>query len=153
MPRFLLAGTLNLFIFISIYIIFLLTHSVPRGLISSAMWKVKISNLKLKSNDKINNMKGIPLVVKYYPLLKSISAIIDKNLSILHIDKDMKRVFTPRPVISFCSSHKLKSYLARQKLYPLEWTVGLCRCNSKRCQFYSNITKLIAVVMTKQILR
>ena len=35
----------------------------PEDLISSAISKVKFSNLRLKSNDKNHNMKGIPLAV------------------------------------------------------------------------------------------
>ena len=67
----------------------------PEDLISSEMNKVKFFNLRLKSNDKNHNMKGIPLVVTYHPLLKFLSAIITKNLSILHINKEVKKVFFP----------------------------------------------------------
>ena len=31
----------------------------------------------------------------YRPLLKSFSAIIDKNLSILYMDKEVRKVFNP----------------------------------------------------------
>ena len=62
----------------------------PEDLINSEMSNVKFSNLTLKSNDKNHNMKGIPLVVTYHRLLKSLSAIINKNPSILHIDKEVK---------------------------------------------------------------
>ena len=87
----------------------------PEDLINSEMSKVKFSNLRLKSNDKNHNRKGIPLVVTYHPLLKSLSAIIDKNLRILHMDKEVKKVFTPRPMVSFRSARKLNSYLVRAK--------------------------------------
>ena len=62
------------------------------------MSKGKFSNLRLKSNDKNYNMKGIPLVFEYHPLLKSVSAILTKNPSILHMDKEVKKVFTPPPM-------------------------------------------------------
>ena len=45
-------------------------------------------------------MKGVPLVVTYHPLLKSLSAIIDENLSIFYMDNEVKRVFTLRPMVS-----------------------------------------------------
>ena len=77
-----------------------------------------------KSNDKNHNMKGILLVVTYHPLLKFLSAVIDTNLIILYMDKDVKKVFTPRPMVSFCTAHKLSCYLVRAKLYSLERTVG-----------------------------
>ena len=41
------------------------------------------------------------------------------------MDKDVKRVPTSQPVVSFCSAHKLNSYMVRAKLYPLEKTLGL----------------------------
>ena len=40
-------------------------------------------------------MKGIPLVVTYNSLPKSLSAIIDKNCSLLYMDKDMKSIIIP----------------------------------------------------------
>ena len=57
-------------------------------LINSEMRKVKFPKLRLKSNDKNHNKKEIPLIVLYHPLLKSLKAIIDKNLSILYMDKE-----------------------------------------------------------------
>ena len=35
----------------------------------------------------------------------------------------------------------LRSYLVRAKLYPLERSVGLFKCNSKRCQVWLNVTE------------
>ena len=43
--------------------------------------------------------KGIPLVITYHSLLESLTAIIDKNLSILCTDKEVKRVFTPQSMV------------------------------------------------------
>ena len=60
-----------------------LKREYPENLISSEMKKVKFSSLRLKSNDKNHNIKGIPYVVTYHPLLKSLRAITDKYL--LHI--------------------------------------------------------------------
>ena len=61
----------------------------------------------------MHNMKGMSLVVTHHPLLKSLSAIIDKSVTIFYMDKDVKRVFTLRPVVSFRSALKLNSYLVR----------------------------------------
>ena len=104
------------------------------------MSKVKFSDLRLKSNDKNHNMKGIPLVVTCHPLLKSLSPI-EKNLSILYMDKEMKNVFTPPPMVSFHGARKLNSYLVRAKLCPLERMVGSYKCKSKRCQVCNNFTE------------
>ena len=85
----------------------------PGDLISSEMKKFKFSNLRLKGNDKNYSLKGIPLVVTYYPLLKSLSAIIDKKISILQ---------------SAEIAIWVNSYLGRVKLYPLERTVDRYKC-------------------------
>ena len=100
----------------------------PENLIRS---EVKFSNFRPKSSDKNHNMKGILLVVRYHPLLKSYSGITDKNLSVLYMDKKVKKLFTPRPMVSFRSARKLSSYLVRAKLYPLERTVSSCKCEGK----------------------
>ena len=39
------------------------------------------------------------------------------------MDEEVERVFTPGPMVSFSSSRKLSSYLARAKLYPKERVV------------------------------
>ena len=57
------------------------------------------------------------------------------------MDKEVKKVFIPPPMISFCSARKLNSYLAGAKLYPLERMVDSYKCNSKRCQVCNNITE------------
>ena len=40
------------------------------------------------------------------------------------MNDEVKRVFTPKPMVSFWSSRKISSYLVRAKLYPIERTVG-----------------------------
>ena len=51
-----------------------------------------------------------------HPLLKSISKTISKNLYLLNMDEEVKRVFTLESMVSFRSSRKLSSYLVRAKL-------------------------------------
>ena len=44
-----------------------------------------------------------------------------KNLEhLLHQDESVNRVFTPLPMVSYCSARKLSSYLVCAKIYPLE---------------------------------
>ena len=80
----------------------------PENLIRSEINKVKF-NFRPKNNNKNHNMKGIPLVVTYHTLLKSLSGIIDKNLSILYMNKEIKNVFTPQRMDSRCSARRLNS--------------------------------------------
>ena len=81
------------------------------------------------------------MVVTYHPLLKSLSKIISKNLHLLYMDEEVKRVFTPGPMISFRSSRKLSSYLVRAKLYPTERVVGSFKCSKPRCLVCVNVTE------------
>ena len=68
--------------------------------------------------------KGIPFVLTYHPSFKSMGKIINKNLYLLYMNNEVKKVFTPKPMISFRSARKMSSYLVRAKLYPEERTKG-----------------------------
>ena len=114
----------------------------PENLIRFGINKIK-SNFRPKNNNKNHDMKGIPLVVTYRTLLKSLSGIIDKNLSILYMDKEIKNIFTPQPMDSLCSPLKLNSSLVTAKLNPLERTVGSFKCKGKRRRVCNNITEAI----------
>ena len=55
------------------------------------------------------------------------------------MDEEVKRVFTPGPMVSVRSSRKLSSYVARAKLYPAERVVWSFKCNKPRCLVCVNI--------------
>ena len=57
------------------------------------------------------------------------------------MDEEIKRAFTPGPMISFRSSRKLSSYFARAKLYPTERVVGSFKCNKPRWLVCVNVTE------------
>ena len=50
------------------------------------------------------------------------------------MNDEVKKTFTPSPMISFRSYHKISSYAIRAKLCPLESTVGSYKCGKKRCE-------------------
>ena len=114
-----------------------LKREYPEKLISTEMDKVKFSNVERKSNNK--TQKGIPLVVTYYSLLKSLSSIVRNNIYLLHMDQEVKRTFTPQPMVSYQSARKLSNHLIRAKLYPIERKVGSCKCKGKRCEVCKNV--------------
>ena len=87
------------------------------NVIEKEIKKVKFSKI---SSTRKNNAKGVPLVVTYCPGLKGINQIINKNLQLLYMDQEVKKVYMPKPMVSFCSASKLSSYLVRAKLYPLK---------------------------------
>ena len=101
------------------------------------MDKIKFSNIERKSNSNIQ--KGMPLVVTYHPLLKSLSSIVNNNIYLLPMDQEVKRAFTPQPMVSDRSARKLSSYLVRAKLYRIERKVGSCKCRSKCCEVCKNV--------------
>ena len=67
--------------------------------------------------------------------------VFHKYLDLLYMDNEVKRVFTPKPIISFRSARKLSSYLVRAKLYPTERTVGSYKCGGKRCEVCINVNE------------
>ena len=76
-----------------------------------------------------------------HPLLKSLSEIVSKNLYLLYMVEEVKRAFTPGPMISFRNSRKLSSYLVRAKVYPTERVVWSFKCNKPRCLVFVNVTE------------
>ena len=98
-----------------------LKKGYPKSLVEKELGKVKFSN---KVGNTQQKEKGIPFVVTYHPILKNIGNIIRKNSDLLFMNEKAKKVFTPGPMISFCSARKLISHLVRSKLYTIERTVG-----------------------------
>ena len=65
--------------------------------------------------------------------------ILYKHLYLLHIDKEVKKVFPVASIVSFKSARKLSSYLARAKLHPLQKTVGSFKCDKPRREVCINV--------------
>ena len=86
-------------------------------------------------------MKAVLFVMTYHPKLKSMKKVILKYLDLLYMNNEVKRVFTPKPMISFRSARKLSSYLVRAKLYPTERTVGYYKCGGKHCEVCINVNE------------
>ena len=57
------------------------------------------------------------------------------------MNEEVKKAFTPQPMILYRSSRKISSYLVRAKLYPINRIVGCCKCGSKRCEVCKYITE------------
>ena len=104
------------------------------------MEKVKLAS-KNRNTKRGKSFKAVPFVMTYHPQLKSMKKVILKYLDLLYMDNKVKRVFTPKPMISFRSARKLSSYLVRAKLYPTERTVGSYKCGGKRCEVCINVNE------------
>ena len=63
------------------------------------------------------------------------------NLHLIDIDQEVKKVFTPKPLISCRSARKLSSYLVRAGLYHSEIKVGLFKFEAKKFQTCLNVNE------------
>ena len=81
------------------------------------------------------------IVITYHPLLKGFAKVIKKHLQLLHMNDEVKKAFTPGPMVSFQERQKFSSYPVRIELYPLERLVGSFKCNGKCCQVCINLTE------------
>ena len=98
--------------------------------VESGIKKVKFSqNRNTQKKSKV--CKGVPFVMMYHLMFKSIGKVINKNLNLLYMDNEVKKVFTPWPMISFGSARKLNSYIVRVKVYPFERILGSYKCRHK----------------------
>ena len=57
------------------------------------------------------------------------------------MDKEVKKVFSVAPIVSFKSARKLSSYLVRAKLYLLQKTVRSFKCNKLRYEVCISVTE------------
>ena len=101
------------------------------------MEKVKFTS-KNRNTKRDKSLKAVPFVMSYHPKSKSINKFILKYLDLSYMGKEVKRVFTRKPMISFRSARKLSSYLVRAKLYPTERNVGSDKCGRTRCEVSIN---------------
>ena len=104
------------------------------------MKKVKFTS-KNRNTKRGKSLKAVLFVMTYHPKLKSMNKVIVKYLDLLYMNNEVKRVFTPKPMILFRSARKLSSYLLRAKLYPTERTVGSYKCGGKRCEVCINVNE------------
>ena len=54
------------------------------------------------------------------------------------MNEETKKVFSPRPMVSFRGFCKIISYLVRAKLYPLDRVAGSTKCGKKRFEVCMN---------------
>ena len=58
----------------------------------------------------------------------------------------------PVPMVSFRSARKIKNYIVRTELYPLQGNVGSRKCSKSRCEVFDNIesTDLFSSAVTEE---
>ena len=128
-----------------------LKRSYPEKIIDREMEKVKFKKYLFSRRGAVT--KGIPLVINYHPLLKSVRTILYKDLYLLNMNKEVKKVFPVAPIVSFKSAWKVSSYLVRAKLYPLQRTVGSFKCNKPRYEVCINVIDTFISTVTGESFR
>ena len=120
----------------------------PQKLIENEPSTVKFSGQRVFHRAMVE--KGVSLVVTYHPVFKSIGKIIYDNLYLLCINKELKHLFTLRPMVSYRGSRKVGSYLVRAKLHQIERSVGSFNCKRLHCQVcvYVNETDIFTSAVT-----
>ena len=105
------------------------------------MVKEQMKRVVFGKTDKTgeHSTKGVPFVFLFHPKLTFLAKTIKGFSKYLHIDLEVKTVFTPTHMVSSRSARKIRDYLVRAKLYPLERNVGSRKCNKRRCEVCSNI--------------
>ena len=88
---------------------------------------------------KKSSQNGIPFVATYHPKVKPLGRLIKDLLPFLYSDDEVEKVFSPPPIASYRSAKKIKDYIVRSKLYPVERSVGCRGCVGSRCQVCENI--------------
>ena len=69
---------------------------------------------------KNTSEQGVPFVATYHPKLKDLGKLIKNVKLFLYRDSEVKRVFSPALIVSYRSARKIKDYIIRSKLYPIE---------------------------------
>ena len=118
-----------------------LKRGYTEKLIENEMRKVKFCGQE--GRKKAKGVKGTPFIVTYNPQLKHLGRIINQNIYFLNMNEETKKVFTPRPMVSFRSPRQISSYLVRAKFYPLERVVTSTKCGKKRCEVCVNVSETI----------
>ena len=77
-----------------------LVRGYPKDLIETEMKIVRFT-LKSRNTKRSKSLKAVPFVMTDHPKLKSMNKVIPKYLDLLYLDKEVKRVFTPKRMISF----------------------------------------------------
>ena len=122
-----------------------LKRKYPEKLIDNEMKKVRFFPANLQNK---NSETGVSFVVTYHPILNSLSKIIRDNMYLLNMNEEVRKTFSPDPMVLFRSVWKFSSYLVQAKLYPLQRKVGSSKCGKRRCEVCNNVTDTSTFIST-----
>ena len=108
----------------------------PQKVVSEQIDKIVFGK---QPNHKDISEQGMPFVAAYHPKLKDLDKLIKNVQFFSYSDSEVQRDFSPTPIVSHRSVRKIKDYIVRSKLYPIERKVGSYRCGNSRCQVCTSI--------------
>ena len=86
-----------------------LERGYSKEMIDSQIGKVKLGH-RLKAGSKQAGC-GVPFVTTYHPKLRKIAQIMKTLDPLLYQYESVKQLFTPLPLVFYCSARTLSSYL------------------------------------------
>ena len=114
-----------------------LKRKYPKKLIDNEMKNVRFFPANQQNTKR---EKRAPFVVTYHPIHNRLSKIIRDKIYLLNMNEEVRKTFSPGPMVSFRSARKLSSYLVQAKLYLLQRKVGSSKCDKRRCEVCYNVT-------------
>ena len=108
----------------------LLARDYPKNMVNEQINKVVFGK---DQPSRKNPENGVPFAVTYHPKVKKLGKLINDLLSFLYNEKEVQKVFSPPPMVSYRSAKKIKDYIVSSKLYPLGRNVGYGGCGNGRC--------------------
>ena len=115
-------------------------RAYPTWLIEKVFRRVREYNIQEDTSTLLKSCKrGVPFTITFHSSLKHFGLVFKKNLYILYLDTEARKVFTPESFIAFRTGRNLKNYLVGAKVPPLVREKGCKKCNKPRCLICKNI--------------
>ena len=77
-----------------------------------------------KTSRKDTSEPGVPFLATYRPERKELGKLMKNLQLVLYSDSEAGRCFLPAPIVSYRSAKKIKDYIVRSHLYPIERKLG-----------------------------
>ena len=113
-----------------------MARDYPQKVVSKQIDKVVFGKQPTR---KDTSEEGVPFVATNHRKLKDLGKLIKNSHLFLYSDSEIQRVFSPAPIVSYRSARKIKDYIARSKLYPIERKIRSYSCGNSRCQVCTSI--------------
>ena len=79
--------------------------------------------------------QGVSFAAIYHPKLKDLDKLTKNLLLFLYSKSDVRRVFSPPPIVSYGSVRKMEDYTERSKIYPTKRIVVCSRCGNRGVKY------------------